>query len=367
MKALPTALTAHYALGSTTLATCWRVTLTNGTVLCFTTHDQTLTIDGETYEANAAVSPSAVRQQTRLAVDNIELTGILDSERISSQDLLAGLWDFAQVEVFQVNFRDLTQGKDVLVYGRLGEISQQRNTFLAELRGLNNAYSQSIGQMYQPGCRATLGDARCGVDVAALTVTGTLASVSADGMVLSDPARTEPGPSGGKAITGITKSTDSGYVTTITCSAHGFALGQVVRFSGIGGMTELNGRSYVIRSVATNSFTIHENSYGYANYTSGGLATPQGDVGTFDGGLITMTSGASAGYSMEIRSYLPGVLTLAMQLPYGAAAGDTYSLKPGCGKRFVEDCVGRFNNGINFRGEPHLPGMDKALRVGGSQ
>ena len=43
--------------------------------------------------------------------------------------------------------------------------------------------------------------------------------------------------------------------------------------------------------------------------------------GYFDGGLITMTSGASAGQSMEVKSYAVGTITLQLPLPFGAGDG----------------------------------------------
>lgn len=279
MRATPTALAAHMAAGTTTLATCWRVTLQDGTVLGFTDHDRPLFVGGVWYEAGTGFLPSAIQTQSRLAVDNQAMEGFLDAESISAADLGAGRWDYAEVLVFTCNWRDLGQGIQIKQRGRLGEVSLQRGTFTAEFRGLTNAYSQAVADVYQPGCRAQLGDARCGVNLATWTFTGTLAAVSADGLTLSDPARTEP----------------------------------------------------------TDHFT---------------------------GGKLTMTSGASAGLSMEVKTYTPGQLVLQLQLPRGAAAGDTYSLHAGCSKTFAT-CVNRFANGVNFRGEPHVPGMDALVRFGG--
>lgn len=53
-------------------------------------------------------------------------------------------------------------------------------------------------------------------------------------------------------------------------------------------------------------------------------------------------------------------------MPYAIAAGDSYAVTPGCRRRFEEDCKAKFNNVINFRGEPHLPGTDKMLKAGGA-
>ena len=47
-------------------------------------------------------------------------------------------------------------------------------------------------------------------------------------------------------------------------------------------------------------------------------------------------------------------------MPNNIAAGDTFNAVAGCDKTF-ETCVAKFNNAVNFRGEPHVPGMDKML------
>ena len=355
-------LLAHYAQGTTTLCVCWKVARTDGVVFGFTDLDHDLVIDGVKYEARSGVTPTDFQAESRLAVDNLEVAGFLDSDNIVPSDLLAGLWDFARVEIFLVNWQDLTQGIDILMTGHIGAVSQKNQTFTAELRGLANAYAQTIGEVFQPGCRATLGDARCGVSMGPYSVTGTLAGVSSSGLVLSDPARTEAGPTGAKAITGITQAT----LPVVTSAAHGFALGSIVYIVGVVGMTDLNGQFYEVKTVPTaDSYTLAAvDTTAFNAYVSGGTATPQGDAGYFAFGKITMTSGASKGLSMEVKAYGPGTITLQLQFPLGVAVGDTYSLVAGCAGRFNEDCVTRFSNGINFRGEPFLPGMDKVLRIG---
>lgn len=359
---ISTSLATHMAQGTTTLCTCWKVTLQDSTVYGFTDHDAVLVFSGVTFEAKTGFAASNIDTQTRLAVDNLEAIGFLDSEVITAGDLTAGKWDFAEVEIFTVNWRDLAMGRDLLMRGRLGAVSQSQNTFTAELRGLTNAYSQTIGQLYQPACRATLGDARCQVELTPYSVTGTLDSVSSNQLVLFDAERTEAGPTGGKAITGITKST----LPTVSSTAHGFVAGQVVYIYCVQGMAQINGQHYIVKTVAINSFTLAGvDSTNFTTYTSGGTVVPQGNAGTFDYGKLTMTSGASTGLSTEVKAYAPGTITLQLQLPSGCAAGDTYTLVAGCGKRFLEDCVTRFNNGVNFRGEPHLPGVDKVMQFGG--
>jgi len=45
--------------------------------------------------------------------------------------------------------------------------------------------------------------------------------------------------------------------------------------------------------------------------------------------------------------------------------GCRVELREGCDKRFAT-CVSRFDNAVNFRGEPHLPGNDLLTRYPGA-
>jgi len=69
-------------------------------------------------------------------------------------------------------------------------------------------------------------------------------------------------------ITGITKADPP----VVTASAHGLSVGDVVYLSGIGGMTELNNKAYIVGTVPTSgTFTLWDvDSSGYGTYTSGG-------------------------------------------------------------------------------------------------
>ncbi len=74
--------------------------------------------------------------------------------------------------------------------GTIGQVELKDTIFKAELRGLTQALSQQIGELYTPNCRADLGDARCKIDLAALTTSGTVTAVS-DRYGFTDTARIE--------------------------------------------------------------------------------------------------------------------------------------------------------------------------------
>lgn len=81
-----------------------------------------------------------------------------------------------------------------------------------------------------------------------------------------------------------------------------------------------------------------------------------------DGGTVTWITGDNAGVSNELKTYLPDnaqvVTWLGQRFPI--QAGDTFLYYPGCDKR-RETCWQKFNNPLNMRCEPDVPGLDAAL------
>jgi len=88
------------------------------------------------------------------------------------------------------------------------------------------------------------------------------------------------------------------------------------------------------------------------------------DADHFGGGRLAWLTGANAGLHVEVKAFETGAFDLALPTPYPMAVGDTYSVYAGCRKRFTEDCVGKFANAVNFRGHPHVPGVDKTVGLG---
>lgn len=83
-------------------------------------------------------------------------------------------------------------------------------------------------------------------------------------------------------------------------------------------------------------------------------------AGYFSGGEVQFLTGANAGRRMEIKDFSNTQFTLVLPMPNNIAVGDTFNAIAGCDKTF-STCYGKFSNAVNFRGEPHVPGMDKML------
>lgn len=291
MKTISSGLADHIDLEVTTLATCWRVTRRDGVKFHFTDHDVDLEFDldssgAETYMASSSYNRTAIKSDDTLAVDNLDLAGVFDNDEISEEDLRKGLFDFAQIEVFMVNWSDLTQGALKLRRGWLGEVTITPNGyFRAELRGLTQALSRRIGELYSAECRADFGDTRCTFDVDTLKIAFEVTEVD------SQQPR--------------------------------------AKFT----VTELGPESSLPDS-------------------------------HFNGGIVTWDTGDNAGVSMEVRGFLGGdseqIVEVFLELPYDIQVGDTGTIHPGCDKRFVT-CRDRYDNAVNFRGEPYVPGQDQYL------
>ena len=223
---------------------------------------------------------SEATQAFGLAVTGSELSGALDDDSLNEDDLAAGLYDAAAVELWLVDWSE--PGLRVqLAAGSLGEVKREGNAFTAEMRGVTQRLAEESGRLFTARCAADLGDARCKVD-------------------LEDAA-----------------------------------------YRGSGAVASLTG---------TSSFT----ASGLDSFADGWFAA----------GKLTFTGGANAGRSMEVKTHRndDGVsfdLWQAMAQPI--AVGDTFTATAGCDKRFAT-CHDRFDNTVNFRGFPHIPGNDFLVR-----
>jgi hypothetical protein len=396
MKTATPSMQAMLTASNATLATAWLIQRIDGTVFAFTDHDVSATInleaivsgygysnipgiDGtgtQVYESltGSGYAATDVENTAALNVDNMEVHGLLSSSSITEDDLRAGLWDYANVCIFVYNWNDPDGSPDygavIMRIGKLGEVTIDAGIFKAELRGLTQAYTRTIGELTSPLCRADLGDARCTVNLLvgspSFTVTGSIAAVSSNGMTIYDPARTEAGPTGGIGITNVTNA-NPGVVHL--ASAVPFVAGQLVTISGVLGMTQINVTTTVFAPTGSQfSLGIDTSDTSiYLPYAGGGSVVALGsDSGFFDGGKITILNGANAGLFREVKSYVPGQITLQLPFPYDIDVGSpstTYSMHVGCDKSMTT-CRDRFNNLVNFRGEPYLPGVDKLVQVG---
>lgn len=157
----------------TTWTTCLKITRTDGVNVCLTELDHELVIDGLTYKTASGYTPTTYSSSDGLAVDNADVEGLLATAGIDREDIRAGLYDLADIELF---LWDWSAGSLVklIAKGNWGECQLYQGRFVAEFRSLSQQLQQTVGRIYTVACDAELGDGRCKVNLAALEVTGDL-------------------------------------------------------------------------------------------------------------------------------------------------------------------------------------------------
>lgn len=93
-------------------------------------------------------------------------------------------------------------------------------------------------------------------------------------------------------------------------------------------------------------------------FAAAGLAQA---AGYFDYGGLTWTTGANAGLTAEVKTYTTGAIELHLPTPFDITVGDEFTIVAGCDGAWTT-CRDRFDNLVNFVGEPHKPTHNELVR-----
>ena len=158
------------AFGSTTTSLCWawRVTRKDGKVMGFTDHDSYFTINNITYEARSGFDAGALEQDIGLSINSAHVQSFFSSEAITEPDLRAGLYDGADVDLFRVDWTNLSSVLHI-AHWMFGDVQFSAAGFEVELIGRTAKLDRSTGRVFSRHCDAELGDNRCGVNLSDFT------------------------------------------------------------------------------------------------------------------------------------------------------------------------------------------------------
>lgn len=266
----------------TSACLCWRLERRDGVAVGFTTHDRDLAIGGMVYRAAPGMLPSAVSVSDGFDADGVDVKGALTSDAIRGVDLRAGRWDGASVTIFMTDWTAPGAETFAVARGTLGEVSVEGEAFEAELRGPAAVLDGAVVEQTSPGCRASLGDARCRVDMA-----------------------------GRVWLARVIDADDEMLTLDVLDSPHS-------------------------------------------------APAPEGE-GRFAFGRVRWLTGPNSGLVSAVRTSDGTAITLREAPAFAVSEGDMVEISEGCDRRF-ETCCARFGNAANFRGEPHLPGIDLLTR-----
>ncbi len=339
LENVTSAMISHLGQSATELATCWSMTLVDGSgeSFYFTNDAVSVTVSGITYSPTAAMVPAAADAKIDLSVDNSSLLGVADVSTIAAVDILAGRLDRAEVEVFDVvRTNPDAYGKLMHLSGNVGRIALRGDAFELELRGFADALQQDAGELYLVTCQAELGDSRCNFVVAP--------SAWASTTVYSSGTRVAPSSAAFNRIFRATTSGASGGTEPAWTSVVGSttADGSVVWET-----EDAHTKRYTVTSVVVSS-RIFEVDLTDAD-------------GRYDLGVVTWVSGLNQYAKGEVKVYSSSTVELYEPAFRPIVVGDTGDIQRGCDKAW-ETCTSVFSNGNNYRGFPHVLGLSKMLR-----
>jgi len=125
--------------------------------LGFTSFERDLVWNNIILHAKTGSVETAATIDSEFKTPSREVRALLDSDQIVAKDIEEGLYSGAEYEHFELNYQNISQGRNVLLYGRLGDITWGDQVFNAEGLGLISLLQQDVGPKISVTCRAELG------------------------------------------------------------------------------------------------------------------------------------------------------------------------------------------------------------------
>lgn len=264
------------------------------------TRDMTLAgHSGITFKSAPGFMPSSFEQ----AMDDptmLEMTGIFDAVTFKRDDVLAGKWENASIEIFVRSWDDtaISYGELLVFKGFLGEIVDYPTFFKAEGRGLLSKLSQDAVTVTSRACRVkSFRNAQCGHTASTFVLNSVTYNITT----------ATNAPSGSSSTKQTIHLSSANFPNAGSVPAGLYNNGLMTCTTGV--------NAGLSREILTNNAT---------------------------------SSGAI-------------IFKLKRPFPFTPESADRYTVTVGC-NRTVEDCK-KYSNIINFRGEPYVPGLTAVSKV----
>jgi len=255
---------------------------------------------GVTFLSAPGMTPTIVEQGLDEAA-NLEMTGVYSSDSFSQTEVLAGKWNYSEIEVFSVSWQNTSLGELVHFKGNLGEFKDYQTYFTCEGRGLIARLSQEVEKVTARLCRVKeFRDAECGHTASTVTISAVVYNIS-------------------QTLNGIVYGPTTAWMDVYTLTISG--------------------------NIPPDSF--------YANGKVTGTSGPNSGVSREVANSTYFDTGNPA------TSYIR--LFLKRPFPFTAASLAGYTIIAGC-NRTPEDCI-KFTNIVRRRAEDFVPGIEAVSRV----
>lgn len=148
----------------TSVAYGWRLERSDGLTIGFTSHDRDVVHNDLLLRASPGMEPTTIVSSLCLENDGLDVRGALTADAICGDDLVTGRWDGAYLEIFLFDWADPDAGRRLMASGELGAVSFSGDVFQAEFLGLKRVWDRAVVPQTSPSCRASFGDAACGLN-----------------------------------------------------------------------------------------------------------------------------------------------------------------------------------------------------------
>ncbi len=186
MRTISSALSTVLATGGPfVVADLFTITLTNGTVLRWTTGTSPITVSGNTFAVGPPIQRDKAKWSMGLNVDQLDLTIFDDgSQTINGQALVKAAWqkffDYAQIEIDRFisdSWTNTSVGSVSWFIGYAGQITLQGKSIKITLESPLAMLKATFPRTYVlPSCANTLYDGVCGLLASNFTYAGTVGS-----------------------------------------------------------------------------------------------------------------------------------------------------------------------------------------------
>lgn len=266
--------------------------------------------NGNLYRTETGYDFTGLAGESSLAATSIDLSGILQAGLIDKADIMSGVYNNARVYLFATSWKFPIEDEEPLALFFWGKVETTDEKFKVQLMGALDAISQKPGRTYMATCPWTFLDQ------------------SLDGFIL---------PPNRSRCTGPRLAPD--------------------------------GPSFAALKVSGTTSII----FGRYTFTVVGITLQANDY--FGNGAIRFITGANAFLKpLEIKrseqydegAFFSTFIEVHEAFQFDIAPGDVFEMLPGCRKR-RDDCRGKWNNILNFGGQPDIPTPTQYNQVGRGQ
>ncbi|MGN7619075.1 MAG: baseplate hub domain-containing protein [Ehrlichia sp.] len=118
MKNISSQLKQHLSSEVLTIANCLQITLQNRNIIGLTDFDQSIVIDNITYESTPGLNIDMLKYNA-VTGHSTKVEIAINSDIMKEEQIASGVYDFATVRIFLVNYTDLAQGIITLFCGSI--------------------------------------------------------------------------------------------------------------------------------------------------------------------------------------------------------------------------------------------------------